>query len=316
MLFRSRHAADDSFGLVALCSIGPILAVLALGMIYRPEDGAYTAPVLPEIADSVELWALFRSGLPTYIEEIAVSLLPIVALFGVFQAVSLRLSARMLKKIAVGLVYTYIGLVLFLTGANVGFMPAGNYLGQVMAGLELPWIIIPVGMVIGYFIVKAEPAVYVLNRQVEEITDGAISSSAMGASLSIGVAASIGLAMVRVLTGISILWFLIPGYAIAIVLSFFVPKIFTAIAFDSGGVASGPMTAAFLLPFAQGACAAVGGNIVTDAFGVVAMVAMTPLIAIQVLGMIYTARQRSGARAQPAPALSFDQLDDDAIIEL
>ena len=311
-----RHAADDSFGLVALCSIGPILAVLALGMIFRPEDGAYTAPVLPEIVDSVELWALFRSGLPTYIKEIAVSLLPIVALFGVFQAVSLRLSARMLKKIAVGLVYTYIGLVLFLTGANVGFMPAGNYLGQVMAGLELPWIIIPVGMVIGYFIVKAEPAVYVLNRQVEEITDGAISSSAMGASLSIGVAASIGLAMVRVLTGISILWFLIPGYAIAIVLSFFVPKIFTAIAFDSGGVASGPMTAAFLLPFAQGACAAVGGNIVTDAFGVVAMVAMTPLIAIQVLGMIYTARQRSGARAQPAPALSFDQLDDDAIIEL
>ena len=310
-----RHAADDSFGLVALCSIGPILAVLILGMIFHPEDAAYTAPVLPEITDSVELWALFRSGLPTYIKEIAVSLLPIVLLFGVFQAVALKLSARKLKKIAVGLVYTYIGLVLFLTGANVGFMPAGNYLGQVMAGLDYRWIIIPVGMVIGYFIVKAEPAVYVLNKQVEEITDGAIPSSAMGASLSIGVAVSIGLAMVRVLTGVSILWFLAPGYAIAIILSFFVPKIFTAIAFDSGGVASGPMTAAFLLPFAQGACAAVGGNIVTDAFGVVAMVAMTPLIAIQILGVVYQIRQHT-AKTQPAPVLSFDELDDDAIIEL
>ncbi len=310
-----RHAADDSFGLVALCSIGPILAVLVLGMIFRPEEGAYTAPVLPDISDSVELWALFQDGLPTYMKEIALSLLPITALFGAFQAVSLRLSLRTLKKIGVGLVYTYAGLVLFLTGANVGFMPAGNYLGQVMASLEARWIIVPVGMVIGYFIVKAEPAVYVLNRQVEEITDGAIPSSAMGASLSIGVAASIGLAMVRVLTGVSILWFLIPGYAIAIVLSFFVPKIFTAIAFDSGGVASGPMTAAFLLPFAQGACAAVGGNIVTDAFGVVAMVAMTPLIAIQVLGVVYQARRGAGAKAVPA-APSFEDLDDDAIIEL
>ena len=311
-----RHAADDSFGLVALCSIGPILAVLILGMIFRPEDGAYTAPVLPEISDSVELWALFRSGLPTYMREMAISLLPITALFGLFQVLALKLSIRTLKKIGVGLVYTYLGLVLFLTGANVGFMPAGNYLGQVMAGLEARWLIVPVGMVIGYFIVKAEPAVYVLNRQVEEITDGAISSSAMGASLSLGVAASIGLAMVRVLTGISILWFLIPGYAIAIILSFFVPKIFTAIAFDSGGVASGPMTATFLLPFAQGACAAVGGNIVTDAFGVVAMVAMTPLIAIQILGMVYQLRRRASAQAQTVPAPSFADLDDDAIIEL
>ena len=310
-----RHAADDSFGLVSLCSVGPILAVLILGMIFRPEDGAYTAPVLPEIADSVELWALFRSGLPTYVKEIAFSLLPIVLLFGAFQLLALKLTPRTLKKIGVGLAYTYIGLVLFLTGANVGFMPAGNYLGQVMAGLSRPWIIVPVGMVIGYFIVKAEPAVYVLNKQVEEITDGAISSTAMSASLSIGVAASIGLAMVRVLTGVSILWFLIPGYAIAIILSFFVPRIFTAIAFDSGGVASGPMTAAFLLPFAQGACVAVGGNIVTDAFGVVAMVAMTPLIAIQVLGMVYQARQHAASNAA-ALAPTFDQLDDDAIIEL
>ena len=306
-----RHAADDSFGLVALCSIGPVLAVLILGMIFHPGDGAYSPPVLPEITDSVELWALFRGGLPTYMGEIAVSLLPITALFGIFQAVSLKLSARTLKKIGVGLAYTYVGLVFFLTGANVGFMPAGNYLGQVMAGLPHRWIIVPVGMVIGYFIVKAEPAVYVLNRQVEEITDGAIPSSAMGAALSAGVAASIGLAMVRVLTGVSILWLLIPGYAIAIVLSFFVPKIFTAIAFDSGGVASGPMTAAFLLPLAQGACTAVGGNIATDAFGVVAMVAMAPLIAIQIMGIRYHLTLK---RAVLAPSVLPD-IDDNEILE-
>ncbi len=313
-----RHAADDSFGLVALCSVGPILAVLILGMIYNPSESAYAPPVLPEVSDSAELWRLFSVGLPTYLEEMARSLLPIVIFFGIFQITMLKLTRRSLVKIIVGLLYTYIGLVLFLTGANVGFMPAGNYLGQVMASLPYRWIIIPVGMLIGYFIVKAEPAVYVLNRQVEEVTDGAISAQAMGASLSVGVAVSIGLAMLRVLTGTSVLWFLIPGYAIAIGLSFFVPKIFTAIAFDSGGVASGPMTATFLLPFAQGACIAVGGNIVTDAFGVVAMVAMTPLITIQILGVIYQAKQHRNRRPSVAlePAQLFELLGDDAIIEL
>ncbi len=240
-----RHAADDSFGLVALCSIGPILAVLILGMIYNPQESAYVPPVIPDIADSTELWDLFQVGFPTYMKEIAISLLPIVAFFGVFQIVSLRLSKRNLLKILVGLVYTYLGLVLFLTGVNVGFMPAGNYIGQVLAGLEYRWIIVPIAMVIGYFIVRAEPAVYVLNKQVEEITDGAISAKAMGLGLSIGVSLSLGLAMVRVLTGISILWFVIPGYVLALGISFFVPKIYTAIAFDSGGVASGPMTRPF-----------------------------------------------------------------------
>ena len=147
-------------------------------------------------------------------------------------------------------------------------------------------------MVIGYFIVKAEPAVFVLTKQVEEMTSGGISAKAMGNSLSIAVAVSVGLAMVRVLTGISIMWFLIPGYAIALGTSFFVPKIYTAIAFDSGGVASGPMTATFLLPFAMGACEALGGNIITDAFGIVAMVAMTPLITIQVMGLISKMKEK------------------------
>ena len=311
-----RHAADDSFGLVALCSIGPILAVMMLGLIYNPDSAAYTPPVIPEIADSKQLWNLFAVELPTYMKEIALSLLPIVLFFAVFQALILKLSGRNLTRILIGLVYTYIGLVLFLTGVNVGFMPAGNYLGQVLSGLSHPWVIVPIAMVMGYFIVKAEPAVYVLNKQVEEITDGAISARAMGTALSAGVAISLGIAMIRVLTGISILWILIPGYTIALVISFFVPKIYTAITFDSGGVASGPMTAAFLLPLAQGACVALGGNIVTDAFGVVAMVAMTPLITIQVMGLYSKLAEKKKTAAVPTPAYAFDLLDDDAIIEL
>ena len=311
-----RHAADDSFGLVALCSIGPILAVMMLGLIYNPDSAAYTPPVIPEIADSKQLWNLFAVELPTYMKEIALSLLPIVLFFAVFQALILKLSGRNLTRILIGLVYTYIGLVLFLTGVNVGFMPAGNYLGQVLAGLSHPWVIVPIAMVMGYFIVKAEPAVYVLNKQVEEITDGAIPARAMGTALSAGVAISLGIAMIRVLAGISILWILIPGYTIALVISFFVPKIYTAIAFDSGGVASGPMTAAFLLPLAQGACVALGGNIVTDAFGVVAMVAMTPLITIQVMGLYSKLAEKKKTAAVPTPAYAFDLLDDDAIIEL
>lgn len=311
-----RHAADDSFGLVSLCSVGPIVAVLILGMIYHPESSTYVPPVIPEVQDSVELWALFHVGFPTYVKEIAVSILPIVAFFAVFQIAVLKLSKRKLVKILIGLVYTYIGLVLFLTGVNVGFMPAGNYLGQVIAQLDYSWIIIPIAMIIGFFIVRAEPAVYVLNRQVEEITDGAISARTMGTGLSLGVAVSLGIAMIRVMTGISIMWFVIPGYAIALGISFFVPKIYTAIAFDSGGVASGPMTAAFLLPFAQGACMVFGGNIVTDAFGVVAMVAMTPLITIQVLGLVSRMGKKEEMVPEPDYVLEFDRLEDDAIIEL
>ena len=311
-----KHAEDDSFGLVALCSIGPILAVLLLGLLYHPENTAYTPSEIPVIRDSVELWKYFATGLPQYIEEIAISLLPIVAFFAVFQIISLKMKGRAFLKVVIGILYTYVGLVLFLTGVNVGFMPAGNYLGETIAGLSYRWVLIPIGMVIGYFIVKAEPAVYVLKEQVEEITSGAISGEAMGLSLSLGVAASIGLAMIRVLTGISIFWFILPGYFIALCLSFFVPKIFTAIAFDSGGVASGPMTATFLLPFAMGACQAVGGNIVQDAFGVVAMVAMTPLITIQVMGAIYKYRSEHTEDSGLVEASYLDAWADDDIIEL
>lgn len=312
-----RHAADDSFGLVALCSVGPILAVLVLGMVFRPQDGAATAPAALEVADSRQLWHLFASEFPSYMKEISFSLMPVFLFFMVFQLLALKLPGKKLAKILIGLAYTYIGLVLFLTGANVGFMPAGGYLGQVLAGQEHPEILIPIASLIGYFIVKAEPAVYVLNKQVEEMTDGAISAAAMGTSLSVGVALSLGLAMVRVLTGISILWFLIPGYGIALLTSFFVPRIYTAIAFDSGGVASGPMTATFLLPLAQGACTALEGSLGADAFGVVAMVAMTPLITIQVMGLASRlSENRRKKAAGSTPSLAFELLEEDAIIEL
>ena len=311
------RAEDDSFGLVALSSVGPILSVLVLSLIYKPESAEYVPARIPDIGDSVELWKLFAGELPEYMKEMAVSLLPIIFFFSVFQFVFRQVPKRMLIRTAVGMVYTYVGLVLFLTGVNVGFMPAGNYMGQVLAGQPYKWLIVPAGMLIGFFIVRAEPAVFVLTRQVEDITSGAISAGAMGLSLSIGVAVSLGLAMVRVLTGISVFWFVIPGYAAALLLSFFVPKIFTAIAFDSGGVASGPMTATFLLPFAIGVCTNIGGNVVTDAFGVVAMVAMTPLITIQTLGLVYELRsgyleRRDAKRAKAV----FEQLPDDEIIEL
>lgn len=311
------RAEDDSFGLVALSSVGPILSVLVLSLIYRPESAQYVPDNIPRVADSVELWDLFAHEFPEYMKEMAVSLLPIIIFFIIFQIVFKRMQKRALVRTAVGMVYTYAGLVLFLTGVNAGFMPAGSYLGQVLADNPYRWVIVPIGMIIGYFIVRAEPAVFVLTHQVEDITSGAISAGSMSLSLSVGVAVSLGLAMIRVLTGISIFWFVIPGYAAALILSFFVPKIFTAIAFDSGGVASGPMTATFLLPFAIGACVSIGGDIVTDAFGVVAMVAMTPLITIQILGLVYQfcSKHAENAGAEGKDSV-FAQLSDDEIIEL
>jgi len=309
-----KHAEHDSFGMVALCSIGPILAVLALSLIYKPTDSAYTAALIPEISNTQELGLLFAVELPHYFREVLIALAPIIAFFFIFNLVSLRLSAKSLLKYVIGLVYTYIGLALFLTGANVGFMPVGSEIGRMIATQDFKWLLVPIGMLIGYFIVAAEPAVHVLNKQVESITAGSISQRAMSTSLSIGVMISLGLAMIRVLTGISIMWFLIPGYALSLILTFFVPRIFTGIAFDSGGVASGPMTATFVLPFAVGACAATGGNIVQDAFGVVAMVAMTPLITIQILGVVYKIKRRRQENLDQLPVAQ--ECIDENIIDL
>ena len=280
-----KNSASDSFGLVALCSIGPILSVLLLGILYRPEEAVYASSPLPDVSTTLDAALYFRDAFPAYFEEVATALLPIAGMFAAFQILSRRFRGNQLLRIGAGLIYTYLGLVLFLCGVNVGFMPAGQTIGATVAASEERWMLVPIGMLIGYYIVKAEPAVAVLTKQVEEVSNGSISHKAMGHALSIGVCVSVGLAMVRVLTGLNIFYLLIPGYVISLGLAFFVPSIFTGIAFDSGGVASGPMTATFLLPFAMGACSAVGGNIMTDAFGVVAMVAMTPLVTIQVMGL-------------------------------
>lgn len=303
---------DDSFGLVALCSIGPILAVLFLGIWYNPSTANFTPALVPAIFTTKDVAEQFAIGLPHYLKEVLLALIPIILFFIIFQLVFKRFGKRPLLKIVVGMIYTLIGLVLFLTGVNIGFLPVGQYLGSEIASSTYKWLLIPLGMVIGYFIVAAEPAVHVLNRQVEDVSSGAISHTAMQQSLSIGVAVSLGLGMIRVLTGISIFWFLIPGYVIAIGLTFIVPKIFTGIAFDSGGVASGPMTATFLLPFAMGACESLGGNILTDAFGIVAMVAMTPLITIQLLGLIYKQKMKVTTDIEPIDIMGLE----DEIIEL
>ena len=280
-----QNSSSDSFGLISLCSIGPILAVLLLGILYRPEEADTSMSVIPVINTTADAGREFLTAFPHFFSEVALALLPIAALFALFQMITRRFKQRELIRVVAGLVYTYVGLVLFLCGVNVGFMPAGQYIGATVAGGARPWLLVPIGMLIGFYIVKAEPAVQVLTKQVEEVSNGSISHKAMERALSIGVCVSVGMAMVRVLTGLNIFWLLIPGYAISLGLSFFVPAIFTGIAFDSGGVASGPMTATFLLPFAMGACAQVGGNLMTDAFGIVAMVAMTPLVTIQLMGI-------------------------------
>ena len=301
---------EDSFGVVAICSVGPILAVMVLGLMYDTSEINYTASVIPTVLTSQEAGELFLDELPDYLQEVAFGLAPIILFFAVFQIVSLRLKKRSLVKILIGIAYTFIGLVLFLLGANVGFMPAGSFLGEELASNCPGWVLVVIGCVVGYFIVAAEPAVYALNKQVEEVTGGAVSQRAIRISLSIGVAVSIGIAMLRVWLQIPIMYFLVPGYLAAIVLTFFVPKMFTSIAFDSGGVASGPMTATFLLPFAMGACEAFGGNVLTDAFGVVAMVAMTPLITVQILGLVY---KHKLAKIQAAPDATALAAADDIV---
>lgn len=214
----------------------------------------------------------------------------------------------------IGFAYTIIGLILFLTGVNVGFAPVGNLLGTGLAASPFKWLLIPIGLVIGYYIVKAEPAVQVLNEQVEDITSGAVTRQMMNMALSAGVAGAVALSMARVLTGVSIYFIIIPGYALALILSRFVSPVLVGIAFDSGGVASGPMTSTFLLPLAMGACTAVGGNVVTDAFGVVALVALVPLIAVQVMGLVYDRKAKAAPRT--AVQLTDEMAFEDTVIDV
>ena len=302
------NAKADSFGLVALCSIGPVMAVMLLGAIYPTDTQADVNMVIGCFETTVELGGAYLRSLPTYMLEVAMALLPIFVFFLLFQVFSLRLRRLPLTKIVMGVGYTFLGLVLFLTGVNVGFSPLGYVLGKELVTSGLSALLIPLAMLMGWFIIDAEPAVHILNKQVEELTSGAISAKAMGLSLSVAVALANGLAMVRVLTGLPILYFLLPGYAVALGLSFFVPRTFTAIAFDSGGVASGPLTATFMLPLAMGACTALGGNVMTDAFGLVALVAMMPLITVQVMGGIYVLKSRTKTDAPVLPSFGENEI--------
>lgn len=309
-----KNSASDSFGLVALSSVGPIITVLILGCFFRPKNAVVEGADLSSVTTTRQAILVFAKELPHFAKEVAVSLAPIVAVFVLFQILTRRYQRVQLMRISFGLTYTFIGLVLFLCGVNIGFSPVGESLGYDLASSQFKWILVPLGMLIGFFIVKAEPAIQVLNHQVANVTDGAISVKAMNWSMSIGVAVSVGLAMLRVLTGIPIQWIVVPGYIIALVLSRFVPDMFVGIAFDSGGVASGPMTATFLLPLSIGVCNAIGGNLMTDAFGMVALVALTPLIAIQIMGLIYQIKTKKSEKTAVQAAVLPD--DSDFVVDL
>ncbi len=277
-----RNASENSFGLIALCSIGPILAVMILGIMTKG-DLDYQVPNYSIAEDVV---GSFVSTLWVVTKEVTLALGLVVLVFFVINFIFLKLPKKKIKQIIVGIIFTYIGLIIFLTSVNIGFMPIGYKLGLEL-GKQNKLILAVTGFVLGLVVVLAEPAVHVLNKQVEEITDGTVSKKSMLIALSGGVGISICLSMIRIIFDFSLLYYLIPGYLISLGLSFFVPRMYTAIAFDSGGVASGPLTSTFILPLSVGACIAVWGDsskILTDAFGIVAMVAMTPLITIQLLG--------------------------------
>ena len=273
-----KNVGENSFGLIALCSVGPMIAVMLLAV-------GISDPVVyevPDYASDASFWTVIKTLLSSA-KEVGVALILIVVSFVALNLFFLHLPLAKLKKIAVGILFTFVGLVIFLAAVSVGFMPIGYKIGTEMAG-ESPILLAVFGLILGMLTVLAEPAVHVLNKQVEDVTDGMVSKKSMMIALSVGVGTSICLSMVRMVLGFNILYYLIPGYFISLGLAFFVPGLYTAIAFDSGGVASGPLTSSFILPFAVGACAVLGGDVMTEAFGIVSMVAMTPLITIQVLG--------------------------------
>lgn len=290
---------DDSFGLVALSSVGPIITVLILGIIFKVENLGYAYTAFDAAHDTYGMLFLYLHGFADHAVEVVIAISPILVFFLGFQLVTRSFHKRQIVRILIGFLYTFVGLVLFLTGANVGFMRVGRAIGEELASLgggSGKWLLIPVGMMIGYFIVAAEPAVHVLNKQVERISAGAITATSMKRGLCVGVCISLGLSMLRIITHLNIMWILLPGYVLALILTFFAPPMFTGIAFDSGGVASGAMVSSFVIPLAVGACYTLNGGssafIMTEAFGCVASVALTPLISIQILGILYRRKTR------------------------
>ncbi|HKM08064.1 MAG TPA: DUF1538 domain-containing protein [Sphaerochaeta sp.] len=292
---QKKQEEADNFGFLALASIGPILAVLVLGIISPNSDGA--------IGKGMDV--LYESGnfIPLFFEmaqDVIFSLMPLLFIFALYQITLVKMPAKQVGRMLVGIIYAFIGLVLFFAGAHGGFMPVGFAIGKGLSLLSSNTLII-VGILFGAVAVIAEPAVWVLVEQVENISRGHIRKPIMLTALAIGVGVSVGLSMIRIATGISIWYFLVPSYAISLLLLKNTPILFSAMAFDSGGVASGPMSSTFILSFAIGASVGQGGNPATDAFGVVAFVAMSPLVTIQLLGLLYKRKQvkidKKGAKA-------------------
>ena len=298
-----RKSKDSSFGLVALCSVGPILAVLVLGIFSR-SDLSYQ---VPGYTVSEDIAGAFLHTAAHTCKEVGIALGLIVVFFLICQLLFLKLTKKHLLRIAIGVIFTYVGLVIFLTSVSVGFMPIGYKLGNTLAHGNKAFLIV-FGLLVGILTVLAEPAIHVLNAQVEDVTGGLVSKKSMMIGLCIGVGASIALSMIRIVFDFSLVYYVIPGYFIALALSLFVPPVYTAIAFDSGGVASGPMTSGFILPFAVGACVGLQGEaaVLRDAFGVVALVAMTPLITIQLLGFRGIVAERVNERKAMKRILDAD----------
>ena len=291
---KSSDSKADNFGLTGLASIGPIVAVLLMGLMMSGKSSGAEIQVVEESVAEIAVTYTTLSRLkelfgiiPHIIVEVSKALLPLVGLLVVFLIFLFKLTKRQIIKICVGLIYAFLGLVLFLTGINGGFIPAGTVIGETLGKSGQLWLLVALGVTFGAIVVCAEPAVWVLTKQVEEISGGAIKRKVLLVALSSGVCIAVGLAMIRVIFGFHIAYILVPVFAIALALTFFCPKMFTAIAFDSGGVASGPMTSSFILSYTLGAATILGGNPLTDGFGVIALVASAPLIAIQILGLIY-----------------------------
>ena len=292
-----RNANENSFGLIALCSIGPIIAVMILALCSKGEMSQDTLNALATYDTVSESLASIGHAFLNTVKNVGIALILIVAFFFILQVTVLKLPRQKLAQIGIGIMYTFFGLVIFLVAVEVGFMPIGFKLGTEIAKFSQSGLAV-FGFVIGFVVVLAEPAVHVLNKQVEQVTGGGVKKREMMIALSVAVGVSLCLSIIRMIFHFSLLYYLIPGYLISLGLSFFVPKMYTAIAFDSGGVASGPLTSSFILPLIVGACVSINGGadfILTDAFGVVAMVAMTPLITIQALGFkaVMSAKVRS-----------------------
>lgn len=312
VMSNTKNNKSDNFGLTGLASIGPILAVLLMSIFFIDSSSAIitnTENVVPVINDeiltltnsseitknSINIFSGIKDVLkqfPHTFIEVAKSLIPLIGLFIVFLIFLFKISKRQIIKIFIGLFYAFVGLILFFLGINGGFIPAGTIIGETLGALNYKLFLIILSIVLGAIVVCAEPAVWVLTKQVEEISGGTIRRKVLLAALSFGVSAVLGLAMVRVIYGFSVAYLLVPIFVIALSLTFFCPTMFTAIAFDSGGVASGPMTSSFILSFTLGVSTAMGGNPLTDAFGVIGLVASAPLIAIQILGLIYSKKSQ------------------------